>query len=204
MFNRGIRSEMLAARWGLSRGDLWGTPRALFDVLDDEFGFVLDAAAVADDALCNAYIGPAEDALSVSWAARVADLVDATPERCAVFCNPPYSVRGGGHMAWMEKGIAEAAAGLVVVLLVGAGPASHAMRLAHTDATEKRWSARRLACVHPDTGEQLAGNNGDQCVVVCTPAGGPATVSYFDPPPAACGGGAVPVDWSVRRRGSAI
>ena len=65
--------------------DEWRTPRECYDALHDEFGFVLDAAATAESALCDEYFGldhidpVRRDALATTWGSR------------AVFLNPPYS-----------------------------------------------------------------------------------------------------------------
>lgn len=64
--------------------DNWCTPKALFDKLDAEFGFVVDAAADADSALCPMWYGPGStyitDATATEWLPR------------PTFCNPPYSL----------------------------------------------------------------------------------------------------------------
>jgi hypothetical protein len=80
-----------------SRGD-WATPRQLFQNLDDEFGFQLDACATAETALCpTAYF---EDSLSLPW-------MNPT------FCNPPYGRRIG---VWVEKAYRESMLGNTCVL----------------------------------------------------------------------------------------
>ena len=194
-FYRGPRSKIYAREYGLSRGDLWGTPPPLFAVLDAEFGFVLDAAALPDDTLCPVFIGPDENALTVSWSARC-------PRPGAVFCNPPYSLRGG-HLAWILKALAEARAGLVVVLLVGAGSGSRAMQTARREATEIRHGRRRLACIHPDTRKPSGSNNVDQKLIVCTPAGGPARITDYDPPLEACtAANRQRADWPQQKQGA--
>ena len=43
------------------------TPQDLFDRLNDEFGFVLDAAATAKSAKCPAYYTPETDGLNSPW-----------------------------------------------------------------------------------------------------------------------------------------
>lgn len=51
--------------------DRWRTPRPMFDALNAEFSFDLDAAASEHDHLCDRWLGPgglAEDALAVRWA----------------------------------------------------------------------------------------------------------------------------------------
>jgi phage N-6-adenine-methyltransferase len=88
-----------------SRNHDWRTPRALFDALDAEFTFTLDAAASADNALCDEYITEAQDALSQPWTG-------------VAWCNPPY---GDGIGKWVAKGLAESrSTAEVVVMLVPA------------------------------------------------------------------------------------
>lgn len=43
------------------------TPQDFFDQLNDEFGFVLDAAATAKSAKCPAYYTPETDGLKSPW-----------------------------------------------------------------------------------------------------------------------------------------
>lgn len=62
--------------------DYWHTPPELYRVLDAEFGFVLDAAAHANNALAPRWIDEQENALEVDWDGSV------------VWCNPPYSKMG--------------------------------------------------------------------------------------------------------------
>jgi site-specific DNA-methyltransferase (adenine-specific) len=87
--------------------DLWATPRWLFDELDDEFAFDMDAAATADTALCPIYRGPDHpirenrNGLVCDWAPRT-------------FVNPPFSQVG----AFIAKAAEEAAKGRTVVALV--------------------------------------------------------------------------------------
>lgn len=83
----------------------------MFSQLDAEFGFALDAAAVAGNAKCASWFGPdhpdpdRRDGLTVAW--------DVGP----VWLNPPY---GRGIDRWMAKADQTAEAGVVVVCLVPA------------------------------------------------------------------------------------
>lgn len=56
----------------------WRTPRELFDVFDAEYGFTLDAAADADNALCSRYYSEECDAFAQD------------PRGEVIWCNPPY------------------------------------------------------------------------------------------------------------------
>lgn len=75
----------------------WATPPELFDLLDREFDFTLDAAASHDNAKCGKYMTGADDGLAQSW----------RDER--VFLNPPYSNGNGGKLLnrWIDKCISE-------------------------------------------------------------------------------------------------
>lgn len=72
----------------------WCTPIDLFNRLDAEFHFVLDAAATDETAKCKNYFTPETDGLNQSW------------ERSdgAVFCNPPY---GREIKKWVKKAYEE-------------------------------------------------------------------------------------------------
>jgi len=50
--------------------DCFSTPQWLYDALDREFHFALDAAATPESAKCASYITPEEDALKVNWKKR--------------------------------------------------------------------------------------------------------------------------------------
>ena len=76
----------------------WCTPRTVFQMLDREFHFDLDACAgSAEVATCDRYFAPKDDSLA---------------ERCCwrrrVWVNPPY---GRGLGDWVEKAYRSAALG---------------------------------------------------------------------------------------------
>lgn len=84
----------------------WGTPPALFEELNAEFGFTLDAAASDTNAKCDTYFTLETDGLKQSW------------EGHTVFCNPPY---GTEIWKWAKKCEEESRLhGVTVVLLVPA------------------------------------------------------------------------------------
>lgn len=71
----------------------WCTPQDFFDKLNNEFHFVLDAAATDKTAKCSLYYTPETDGLSQSWDCGG-----------AVFCNPPY---GRSISKWVQKAYEE-------------------------------------------------------------------------------------------------
>lgn len=89
-----------------SEKDNWETPQDLFDKLDDEFHFTLDAASSDLNAKCEKHYTVEDDGLSQSWAGN------------NVFLNPPY---GRNMKDWMRKAYEESQAeNTTVVVLVPA------------------------------------------------------------------------------------
>jgi phage N-6-adenine-methyltransferase len=102
----------------LKAADIRETPRSLFDKLNQEFRFTLDAAATHGNALCSRYCtlegyfdgvhkeprGPGSCGLTTSWAGD------------RVWCNPPFSELE----TWTSKAWAEFERALLVVMLVPA------------------------------------------------------------------------------------
>jgi phage N-6-adenine-methyltransferase len=83
------------------------TPRELFNRLDQEFNFDLDAAATAGNAKVAKFISPDQDALSLPW-------------RGNAFVNPPYNDSRVGE--WVEHAWRQSLIGCpVVVLLLPSG-----------------------------------------------------------------------------------
>ena len=75
-----------------SEKDDWETPQDLFDELDKEFHFTLDAASSDLNAKCEKHYTIEDDGLSQSWAGN------------NVFLNPPY---GRTMKDWMRKAYEE-------------------------------------------------------------------------------------------------
>ena len=90
--------------------DEWRTPQALFEELDAEFGFDLDAAATAENCWKENYLGP-DRGRSDRMDALVCDWFALGP---VVWLNPPYS----RCREFMAKAAAEATQGATVVCLV--------------------------------------------------------------------------------------
>lgn len=135
----------------MKENDVRETPPSLWNPLNEEFSFTLDAAASHENALCRLYYteaglweqdddGPAEldpsvDGLTGSW------------EGESVWCNPPFSELE----AWTDKAWSEFGTGCVesIVMLVPANRTEQgwwqknvAPYLKHPNL-EVRWPARR-------------------------------------------------------------
>lgn len=82
----------------------WSTPQDLFDRLDSEFNFTLDACATVRNHKVDTYFIEIEDGLNQPWGGHT------------VWCNPPYGAAIG---EWVRKGFTEArVGGATVVMLV--------------------------------------------------------------------------------------
>jgi len=84
--------------------DDWETPQALFERLDKEFHFTLDAAASCNNTKCVAYFTKDRDGLAQVWPGTV-------------WVNPPYGRSVG---KWVEKAYQEWQKGATVVMLLAA------------------------------------------------------------------------------------
>lgn len=78
------------------------TPPAIFNPLQAEFGFNLDAAANEANRKCPEYFDLGGNGLAHSWTA------------CRVWCNPPYS----DIRPWVEKAWAEHHAGCALIAML--------------------------------------------------------------------------------------
>lgn len=83
------------------------TPQWLFNHLDQEFNFSLDAAALPENAKCETFFTPATDGLKQSWANKT------------VWCNPPFSKNEIGD--WVKKAFEESKNGATTVMILPSG-----------------------------------------------------------------------------------
>lgn len=84
----------------------WCTPMNLYEKLDAEFHFDLDAAATFENRLTNAFFDKESDALTKDWGGKGS----------SIFLNPPY---GRGIIeAFVKKAFWESRAGATVVCLL--------------------------------------------------------------------------------------
>jgi site-specific DNA-methyltransferase (adenine-specific) len=123
----------------------------VFDALDAEFHFTLDAAATRENKKCAQYLDEQKDGLQHEWA----------PHR--VWLNPPYGRFVTGK--WIAKAHAEAKKGALVVALI---PSRTSNRWFHehilVPGFEVRFVKGRLRF-----GDAKAGAPFPSCVVVFDP-----------------------------------
>ena len=147
--------------------DDWQTPSWIFDRLNDDFGFTLDAAALPETAMCSRFLTPQDDALSTGWGGRGS----------VVWLNPPYG-RGVGN--WLEKAHLESKKGAVVVVLVFSRTDTRWWHDYAMKASEIRFIRGRLRFLQD--GQVKDPSPAPSCVLVFTPwsSGGP-TIKTIEP-----------------------
>ncbi|PBO08783.1 phage N-6-adenine-methyltransferase [Aeromonas salmonicida] len=139
--------------------DMTQTPLYLFRALDLEFNFALDAAALPETALCQKYLTPDIDALSVDWGDFISPLVRSP----WAWLNPPYS----NIAPWVNKAIEQQGLGIGTVMLVPQDtstawyPGELASEVRHiTGYRDERgkWHNGRVSFINKATGEEMKGN----------------------------------------------
>ncbi|ENP7129678.1 phage N-6-adenine-methyltransferase [Raoultella planticola] len=139
--------------------NLWQTPVPLFVALDAEFCLTLDAAASADNALCNRYITEEQNTLETPWA-------DYLGIPGYVWLNPPYS----DITPFVKKAAAESANQIGTVMLVPADTSVGWFREAIETASEVRFIVGgRLAFINPVSGKPVSGNNKGSMLIIWHP-----------------------------------
>ena len=68
-----------------SKNMCWCTPQKFFNDLNDEFHFVLDAAATPESAKCPVFFTPEQDGLKQSW--QLGGQCSAIPHMGAILKN---------------------------------------------------------------------------------------------------------------------
>ena len=84
--------------------DVWATPQAFFDKLNELHGFTLDVCANSENAKCEQFFTEEIDGLAQDWTG-------------IVWMNPPYGRQIG---LWMRKAYESSQKGTTVVCLVPA------------------------------------------------------------------------------------
>lgn len=139
--------------------NLWQTPIPLFVALDAEFCLTLDAAASADNALCNRYITEEQNTLETPWA-------DYLSIPGYVWLNPPYS----DITPFVKKAAAESTNQIGTVMLVPADTSVGWFREAIETASEVRFIVGgRLAFINPVSGKPVSGNNKGSMLIIWHP-----------------------------------
>ncbi len=138
----------------------WQTPKWLFDLLDKEFHFQVDAAANEMNALCEWFMNEkGYDALKLSW--RISE-----ESPTVFFLNPDYAA--GMIEKFMQKAYEESQKGAIVVCLVPCATDTKWWHSYAMKAQEIRFIKGRVRFVgYDENGEQIKNSpNFSSCVVI--------------------------------------
>ena len=155
----------------------WSTDQRVFDSINKEFNFDLDAAASDDNFKVGHYLTIKDDSLSVDWS-KCSYIYHAKSKQVdCVWINPPYG--RGMIKKFMGKCIEQKEKGVTSVLLV---PATlDAQWLPIQEISEIRIiTGGRLSFAHPTTGKKIAGNTKGSMFVIFRPSKMPCTIRLID------------------------
>lgn len=154
-------ADVISSNLSADDKDSWATPQWLFDALDREFNFDLDAAAIEDNAKCEYWLDQSHDALSLEdWRYHP----DAPlPLFRNVWINPPYS--RGMVKAFLNKAHEQCVKHKInSVLLIPATPDASWWP---TNASEIRFiTGGRISFEHPITKKAVNGNTKGSALVI--------------------------------------
>lgn len=178
-------SDLISSELSEDMKNSWGTDQRVFDALNKEFKFDLDAAASDKNNKCKRYLTINHDSLSVDWS-DVTSLrrSDVRPLReqpfgktKSVWINPPYS--RGMIKKFMNKCIEQKGKGVTSVMLV---PATlDAQWLPINEISEIRIiTGGRLTFIHPESGKAIAGNTKGSMLVIFRPSKMPCSVRLIN------------------------
>lgn len=126
----------------------WSTPQELFNKLNDEFHFTLDACAQPFNAKCTKFFSPKQDGLKQSWKGE------------QVFCNPPSGTKS--FYQWVKKASEEAhKKGTLVVMLLPVSTDSEWFKtyIYHQPGVTIRFLPERVKFTNPVVPSWVDGNS---------------------------------------------
>ncbi len=157
----------------------WGTDPLIFAALNNEFNFVLDAAASNSNHLVSNFYTEKDDAIRIDWHRDITMYFgcdDLTPPNYNVFVNPPY---GRGMISkFMQKAIKEKKKGVTTVLLVPQTLEANWLPINHISEIRIVTSGR-LSFINPVTKKKIAGNTKGSMFVIFRPGSSPLVTRYI-------------------------
>lgn len=153
----------------------WGSDPIVFNSMNKEFNFSLDAAASDKNNLVPNYLTRDDDALTVDWYQNIQ--MHGSTNSYTVWINPPYGK--GWIKRFMQKCIKEKQKGVTSVLLV---PATlDAQWLPINEISEIRViTGGRLSFYHPITNKKVNGNTKGSMFVIFKPSKMPCVTRLID------------------------
>ncbi len=168
-------SDLISSDLSDDMKNSWGTDPAIFNAINNEFNFSLDAAASDKNHLVPNYLTIDDDAINTDWKANMEFY--GYGNNSSVWINPPY---GKGYIKkFMHKCIKEKDKGVTSVLLV---PATlDAKWLPIDEISEIRIiTGGRLSFYHPLTNKKVNGNTKGSMFVIFRPSKMPCVIRLVD------------------------
>ena len=168
-------ADLISSDLDFDMKNSWGTDPVIFNALNAEFNFSLDAAASHKNHLVPLYITKEMDALKIDWVEAINGLNSglSVKKPLTVFCNPPYIKQ------FFNKAIEQKAKGVTSVFLV---PATlDAQWLPINEISEIRIvTGGRLSFYHPITNKKVDGNTKGSMFVIFRPSSMPLSIRLVD------------------------
>ena len=168
-------SDVISSELSDDMKNSWGTDPVIFNAMNKEFNFSLDAAASDKNFKVASYLTKDDDALNVDWLESINKF--GYTNSYSVWINPPY---GKGFIKrFMDKCIEEKRKGVTSVLLV---PATlDAQWLPIDEISEIRIvTGGRLSFYHPETNKKVNGNTKGSMFVIFRPSKMPCNITMVD------------------------
>jgi len=168
-------SDLISSDLDSDMKNSWGTDPDVFNALDREFDFALDAAAnYQNTKVPNNYLTKDDDALSTDWEQAI---FNVTSKNLNVWVNPPY---GKGFIKkFMNKAIEQKAKGVTTVMLVPATLDAQWLPIQHISEI-RIVTGGRLSFYHPETGKKVNGNTKGSMFVIFRPSNMPCFIRPVD------------------------
>jgi len=170
-------SDLISSDLDKDLKNAWRTDPLVFNPMDREFNFDLDAAASNENGLCEIWLTKEDNALECDWSEIELNYNGSGEFVRTVWVNPPY---GRGYIKiFMQKCIEQKAKGVTSVMLV---PATlDAQWLPIDDISEIRIiTGGRLSFFHPTTNKKINGNTKGSMFVIFRPSKMPLNIRLID------------------------
>lgn len=139
--------------------DCWRTPPEIFNTLNAEFSFRLDAAASEENALCEQFIAAEKNTLTTPWSSYLSEEY--------AWLNPPYS----NPMPFVQKAAEENSEHYIgCVMLLPSDTSVGWFKEAIKTASEVRFiTGGRIKFISAEDGKPKSGNSKGSMLIVWHP-----------------------------------
>ena len=164
-------SDLISSGLDPDLKNAWRSDPVVYNAMNKEFNFFLDAAASKENALCPQYLTKKHNAPEVDWSTLLID------KRRSVWINPPYG--RGCIKKFMEQAIKMKYQGLTIVMLVPATLDTQWLPIKFISEI-RIVTGGRLSFYHPVTGKKVNGNTKGSMFVIFRPSSMPCFTRLID------------------------